>query len=75
MIEAAGLNDPEKLKAIIGKTAKLTFQMVDDAVPPADAAAGHVPPEDMVAPGDDHRLEISGIRSPATPRRGDGRDA
>jgi len=57
VIEAAGLSDPEKLKAVIGKTAKLTFQMVDDAVPPADVAAGHVPPEDMVLPSDDHISE------------------
>ncbi len=54
VIEAAGLSDPEKLKAIIGKTAKLTFQMVDDSVAPADVAAGRVPPEDMVLPSDDH---------------------
>jgi preprotein translocase subunit SecD len=53
VIEAAGLNDPEKLKAIVGKTAKLTFQMVDDTVPAADVAAGHVPPEDMVVPNDE----------------------
>jgi preprotein translocase subunit SecD len=58
VIEAAGLNDPEKLKAIIGQTAKLTFQMVDDAVSPADAAGGHVPPEDVVVPSDDHQAEI-----------------
>jgi preprotein translocase subunit SecD len=58
VIEAAGLNDPEKLKAIIGQTAKLTFQMVDDAVPPTDVPAGHVPPEDMVAPSDDHQAEF-----------------
>ena len=58
VIEAAGLNDPEKLKAIIGKTAKLTFQMVDDGVPQADVAAGHVPPEDIVLPSDDHQQEL-----------------
>jgi preprotein translocase subunit SecD len=53
VIEAAGLSDPEKLKAVIGKTAKLTFQMVDDSVAPADVAAGRVPPEDMVVQSDD----------------------
>jgi preprotein translocase subunit SecD len=53
VIEAAGLSDPQKLKDIIGKTAKLTFQMVDDSVPPADVASGHVPPEDIVLPSDD----------------------
>jgi preprotein translocase subunit SecD len=55
VIEAAGLSDPEKLKAIIGKTAKLTFQMVDDTVAPADIAAGRAPPEDVVLPSDDHQ--------------------
>ena len=58
VIEAAGLNDPEKLKAVIGKTAKLSFQMVDDSVPPADVQAGHVPPEDVVVPSDDHYAPI-----------------
>jgi preprotein translocase subunit SecD len=53
VIEAAGLSDPEKLKAIIGKTAKLTFQMVDDAVPASDIAAGIIPPEDVVMPSED----------------------
>jgi len=54
VIEAAGLNDPEKLKAVIGKTAKLTFQMVDDGVSQADLQAGHIPPEDIALPSDDH---------------------
>jgi preprotein translocase subunit SecD len=58
VIEAAGLSDPEKLKAVIGKTAKLSFQMVDDTVPQADIAAGHVPPEDQVLPSDDHLAEV-----------------
>jgi preprotein translocase subunit SecD len=52
VIEAAGLSDPEKLKAVIGKTAKLTFQMVDDGVAQADIAAGRIPPEDEAVPGD-----------------------
>jgi preprotein translocase subunit SecD len=54
VIEAAGLSDPEKLKAIIGKTAKLSFQMVDETVAPADVAAGRIPPEDILLPSDDH---------------------
>ena len=32
VIQAAGESDPERLKAVIGKTAKLTFQMVDETV-------------------------------------------
>ena len=39
VVEAPGESDPEKLRAIIGKTAKLSFQMVDDAAPPIAAGA------------------------------------
>ena len=53
VIEAPGESDPEKLKAIVGKTAKLTFQMVDTEIPPEDVAAHRIPPEDEVLPSDD----------------------
>ncbi len=53
VIEAPGESDPERLKAVIGKTAKLTFQMVDAEVPPADIQAGHLPPDDEILPSDD----------------------
>jgi SecD/SecF fusion protein len=53
VVEAPGESDPEKLKSIIGKTAKLTFQMVDTDVAPEDVAAGRIPPDDEVLPGDD----------------------
>ena len=48
VIEAAGENDPDRLKSVIGQTAKLTFQMVDEAANPEDIAAGRVPPGDEV---------------------------
>ena len=51
-IEAPGDSDPERLKAMIGKTAKLTFQMVDDTVSAEDLAAGRIPPDDEVLPYD-----------------------
>ncbi|MBS0333334.1 MAG: protein translocase subunit SecD, partial [Proteobacteria bacterium] len=47
-IQVAGESDPERLKNIIGQTAKLTFQMVDEQVSPDDIAAGRVPPGDEV---------------------------
>jgi len=53
VVEAPGESDPERLKAVIGQTAKLTFQMVDDSVSPEDAAAGHVPPGSELLPSDD----------------------
>ena len=48
VIEAAGENDPEKMKSLIGQTAKLTFQMVDETADPAEVAAGRIPPGDEV---------------------------
>ena len=53
VVEAPGESDPERLKNVIGQTAKLTFQMVDDSVPLQEAMAGHVPPESMVIPSQD----------------------
>jgi preprotein translocase subunit SecD len=53
VVEAPGESDPERLKNVIGQTAKLTFQMVDDSVPIQEAMAGHVPPESMVIPSQD----------------------
>ena len=54
VVEAAGESDPEKLKAVIGKTAKLTFQLVDQSVDPAAAQAdpGNIPPGSELLPED-----------------------
>ncbi len=56
VVEAPGESDPERLKAVIGKTAKLTFQMVDVTAAPEDIAAGRIPPDDEVLPSDDKFL-------------------
>jgi preprotein translocase subunit SecD len=50
VVEAPGESDPERLKAVIGQTAKLTFQMVDDSVPLSDAVAGRIPPDSQILP-------------------------
>ncbi len=52
VVEAPGESDPERLKEVIGKTAKLTFQMVDETVTAEDQAAGRIPPDDVVMPSD-----------------------
>jgi len=49
-VEVPGEGDPERLKAVIGQTARLTFQMVDDQVGQDDVAAGRIPPDDEVLP-------------------------
>ncbi len=51
-VQVPGESDPERIKSLIGKTAKLTFQMVDESVSPADAAAGRVPPISEALPSD-----------------------
>ncbi|MGA9657614.1 MAG: protein translocase subunit SecD [Asticcacaulis sp.] len=50
VVEAPGQSDPEQLKRIIGQTAKLTFQMVDETVSPSDLAAGRIPPGSEALP-------------------------
>jgi preprotein translocase subunit SecD len=57
VIEAPGESDPERLKAVIGKTAKLTFQLVDSAVTPDDVKANRIPPDAELLPSDDHYQE------------------
>jgi preprotein translocase subunit SecD len=48
VVEAPGESDPERLRAVIGQTAKLTFQMVDTSVSADEAAAGRVPPSSVL---------------------------
>lgn len=44
LVQVPGLQDPERLKDILGQTAKLTFQMVDQSVPVQEAIEGRPPP-------------------------------
>jgi len=50
LVEVPGLQHPEQLKALIGKTAKLEFKMVDMNVDSSTLTAGHAPPGDEAAP-------------------------
>lgn len=43
LVQVPGLQDPERLKDILGQTAKLTFQMVDQTMPVQDAIEGRPP--------------------------------
>ncbi|HXP30928.1 MAG TPA: protein translocase subunit SecD [Stellaceae bacterium] len=48
VVELPGVDNPEHIKALLGRTAKMTFQMVDtNAVP-----GGSIPPGDVVLPGE-----------------------
>ena len=52
VVEAPGESDPEKLKRVVGQTAKLTFQMVDPTVSAEEAAQGRTPPGSVLLPQD-----------------------
>lgn len=43
LVQVPGLQDPQRLKEILGQTAKLTFQMVDDSMPVQDALKSRPP--------------------------------
>ena len=58
LVQVPGLQDPTRLKALLGQTAKMDFRMVDTTVPPDQAIQGRVPPESEV---------LQSAESPNTP--------
>ncbi|HUN99669.1 MAG TPA: protein translocase subunit SecD [Bradyrhizobium sp.] len=50
-VEVPGLQNPARLKTLIGKTAKLTFRLIDTSVSPDQALAGETPPDSEVLYG------------------------
>ncbi|TPI27897.1 protein translocase subunit SecDF [Mesorhizobium sp. B3-1-9] len=48
LVQVPGLQNPQRLKDIIGQTAKLTFQMVDTSVPVQDAMKNRPPAGDSI---------------------------
>jgi preprotein translocase subunit SecD len=53
LVELPGIDNPEHVKALLGKTAKLTFQLVDTSTTPDQAKQGHMPPGDEILPAED----------------------
>jgi preprotein translocase subunit SecD len=51
LVQVPGLQDPSRLKELLGKTAKLTFRLVDQNVPIEQALQGRVPPDDEILYG------------------------
>ena len=50
LVQLPGIDDPERIKALIGKTAKMTFHLVDDRVDAGDGAGGRAPPGTTLLP-------------------------
>ncbi len=52
LVQLPGEGDPERLKRLLGKTAKLTFQLVDISTSAEDAKMGRLPPGSQLLPAD-----------------------
>lgn len=55
LVEVPGLQDPAALKALLGKTAKLEFKLVDMEADPNLVAQNKAPPGDVILPYPDNR--------------------
>jgi preprotein translocase subunit SecD len=50
VVQVPGLQDPDALKSLLGKTAKLEFKLVDVDADPATVAEGRAPPGSQILP-------------------------
>jgi preprotein translocase subunit SecD len=66
LVQVPGLQDPAALKALLGRTAKLEFKLVDLSADPAEVAKGHAPVGSEIIPYPDNP---SGVPFIAVKRR------
>ena len=53
LVQLPGVDDPEEIKRLLGRTAKLTFQLVDMTMTPQEARdRGRTPPGSVLLPDD-----------------------
>jgi len=50
LVQLPGVDDPERIKNLLGQTAKLSFRLVDESASATDAQAGRVPPGTELLP-------------------------
>lgn len=50
LIQLPGVDDTQRIKELLGQTARLTFQMVDEDTSISDAQAGRLPPGSEILP-------------------------
>lgn len=55
LVQLPGIDDPERIKSILGQTAKMTFHLVDEKNSITDALAGRVPPGSKLLPSADEK--------------------
>ena len=57
LLQLPGVGDPERIKRLLGQTAKMSFHLVDEATPIQDALAGRLPPGSRLMYRNDPRYE------------------
>src|SRR5579872_4048885 len=64
LVQLPGVDNPEHVKALLGRTAKLTFQLVDQSASVEDARRGRMPAGDAILPAvSEGRGQSSGASS------------
>ena len=60
LVQLPGIDDPERIKRLLGKTAKMSFHLVDQRNSVESAMAGRIPPGSWLLPseGDDRRMYL-----------------
>jgi preprotein translocase subunit SecD len=58
IVQLPGVKDPDRIKALLGKTAKLTFHMVDDVLIGAEAAKTRAPAGTMILPSGEESRQV-----------------
>ncbi len=56
LVQLPGVNDPERIKNLLGQTAKLTFRLVDETADVAQAQTGRVPAGTEYLPSTENRV-------------------
>ncbi|WP_374293404.1 protein translocase subunit SecD [Sphingomonas sp.] len=58
VVQVPGLQDPQALKDLLGKTARLEFKLVDTTANPAELLKGNAPPGSQILPYPDNPLGV-----------------
>ncbi|HEY1300521.1 MAG TPA: protein translocase subunit SecD [Stellaceae bacterium] len=69
LVQLPGVDNPEHVKSLLGRTAKLTFQLVDTSTSVEQARAGHLPPGDEILPAAEGRANRLGPDAYVVKRR------
>lgn len=63
VVQVPGLADPSQLKELLGKTAKMTFHLVNESVSPEQIERGMVPSDTVILPSDEASADKPGYQA------------